>query len=282
MAPSSIERSGAFEYPLNNAIAPTRSFGSKQTFVSNPWMPPECCTHVTPSLRIAYHVTPHASVHSSLPRYRAVCISFKVESASTGDPSVNWNEIHRDRSSTQDHRPPSAQTASEVSAGSSWSESHRALYPVARRGSASSGSGSKNEFVIPSGSRIAERTRSTYGAPVNRATTSPSNWYARFEYFCCVFAATRVPISPTRSRLRPISPSYLGADQSVPGGSLVRPDSCESIRRIVTVSIGPNGLAASPSSGTCATIGSSRCRRPSSRSCMIAVPVNVFVIDAIR
>ena len=68
MAPSSIERSAASSQPFTNAIAPTRSFGSKQTFVMNPWRPPECCTHVTPSLRIAYHVMPHASVHSSLPR----------------------------------------------------------------------------------------------------------------------------------------------------------------------------------------------------------------------
>ena len=54
------------------------------------------------------------------------------------------------------------------------------------------------------------------------------------------------------------------------------------IRRIVTVSMGPNGLCAPFSSGRCETAGSSRCSRPSSRSCMIAVPVNVFVIDATR
>ena len=36
------------------------------------------------------------------------------------------------------------------------------------------------------------------------------------------------------------------------------------------------------SSGRCATTGSSRCRRPSSRSCMIAVAVKVLVIEAIR
>src|SRR5439155_2581102 len=68
---------------------------------------------------------------------------------------------------------------------------------------------------------------------------------------------------------------------SVSGGSPINPGPCDRRRRIVTVSTGPNGLIASRSSGRCATAGSSRWS-PSSRSCMIAVPVNVFVIDAIR
>jgi hypothetical protein len=49
---------------------------------------------------------------------------------------------------------------------------------------------------------------------------------------------------------------------------------------MVTRSTGPNGLAIAPSSGSHLTAGSSRPSRPASRSCMIAVPVNVLVIDA--
>ena len=30
---------------------------------------------------------------------------------------------------------------------------------------------------------------------------SPSNWYARFEYFCCVFGGTLAAISAARARL---------------------------------------------------------------------------------
>jgi len=91
-----------------------------------------------------------------------------------------------------------------------------------------------------------------------------------------------MPISAMRSRLRATTPSYTGTVQSVPGGSPCSPDSCESMRRIVSVSIGPNGLMPSRSSDTWSTAGSSRWSRPSSRSCMIAVPVNVLVMEAIR
>ena len=51
----------------------------------------------------------------------------------------------------------------------------------------------------------------------------------------------RVAISPARARFAAGMPSYT-ADQSVPGGSPISPDSCESSRRMVTVSIAPNGL----------------------------------------
>ena len=54
------------------------------------------------------------------------------------------------------------------------------------------------------------------------------------------------------------------------------------MRRIVSDSIGPNGLAAFASSGRYVTAGSSSESLPSSRSCMIAEAVNVFVIEAIR
>ena len=103
-----------------------------------------------------------------------------------------------------------------------------------------------------------------------------------FEYFCCVLGGTVVAISAARARFAAGSPSYTSSDQSVPGGSPISPDSCDSSRRIVTVSIAPNGLPAARSSGRCATTGSSKCRRPSSRSCMIAVAVKVLVIEAIR
>ncbi len=67
----------------------------------------------------------------------------------------------------------------------------------------------------------------------------------------------------------------------MPGGSLTRPDSCDSSRRIVTAPM-VAGLALSDSSGIHLTAVSSRSRAPASRSCMIAVPVKVLVIDAIR
>ncbi len=91
-----------------------------------------------------------------------------------------------------------------------------------------------------------------------------------------------MPVSAARARFREASPSYAGVVQSLSGGSPASPDSWESIRRMVTVSIGPKGLSASFNSGRCATAGSSRCSSPSSRSCRIAVPVNVLVIEATR
>ena len=102
-----------------------------------------------------------------------------------------------------------------------------------------------------------------------------------FEYFGCVLGGIRAPISDARSRLAVTDPWYVGPSQLVPGASPIRPDSCESSRRMVTLSIGLTPTAAL-SSGTWATTGSSRPRRPSSRSCMIAVPVNVLVTEATR
>ena len=49
---------------------------------------------------------------------------------------------------------------------------------------------------------------------------------------------------------------------------------------MVTKSTGPNGLPIEPSSGSHATRGVVETSRPASRNCMIAVPVNVLVIDA--
>src|SRR5439155_1590210 len=62
---------------------------------------------------------------------------------------------------------------------------------------------------------------------------------------------------------------------------LVDMQPCSQLASTTAGATGPSGLIASRSSGRCATAGSSRWS-PSSRSCMIAVPVNVFVIDAIR
>ena len=91
-----------------------------------------------------------------------------------------------------------------------------------------------------------------------------------------------MPISLTRARLRSARPSYRGTAQSVPGGSLINPDSWESARRMVTASIDPSVPVPPRSSGRWTAIGSSRSNRPASRSCTIAAAVNVFVIDAIR
>ena len=49
---------------------------------------------------------------------------------------------------------------------------------------------------------------------------------------------------------------------------------------MVTCDMSPNGLWTSRSSGTYLTAGSSSDSSPRSRSCMIATPVNVLVIDA--
>ena len=103
-----------------------------------------------------------------------------------------------------------------------------------------------------------------------------------FEYFCCRFGGIVVPISLALARFTAGEDSYSSWNHRAPGGSPINPDSWESIRRIVTVSISPCGLRASRSSGRNATAGSSRWSIPSSRSCRIAVAVNVFVIDAIR
>ena len=89
--------------------------------------------------------------------------------------------------------------------------------------------------------------------------------------------------SATRCRFCAARPSYCGslAAKSAPGGSLTRPDSCDSRRRMVTAPMAP-GLPLSDNSGIHLTAGSSRSSAPSSRSCMTAVPVMVLVMEAIR
>ena len=163
-------------------MAPTFVFGSKHTLVMKPCSPPECCTQATSCRRTEYQAMHHASVHSSFPRYRAACISFNVGPARTWaslrrpPSSRSWKESQRARSSTHDHRPPSAHTVGGVTAGSSSSDRNLPAYPVARRDTSVSGSGSKPVAVMLSGSRIAARTYSAYGLPLVRPTISPSSW----------------------------------------------------------------------------------------------------------
>jgi hypothetical protein len=43
------------------------------------------------------------------------------------------------------------------------------------------------------------------GTPVTRVTTSPSNWYAMFEYFCCGVGDARADLA---------DPLQVGRDQA--------------------------------------------------------------------
>lgn len=85
-----------------------------------------------------------------------------------------------------------------------------------------------------------------------------------------------------RDQLRPLRrleglPRPVATHGHVPARS---PALCDIRRWMVICDTSPNGLCICRTSGTYVTTGSSRASSPRSRSCMIAMPVNVLVIEA--